>query len=117
MPNVLFSIFMASQLALAIALMRKYIRTRDAGFIWLGAAILVWPLASNYAFQQLIGWLAGRQPIGFYPFSLVEQGQLTVGELVSMIGSVEQIIGVALFLVAVLYLSKGAPSPQSVSAR
>ena len=83
MPSVLFSIFVAAQLALAIALTRKYIRTRDAGFIWLGAAILLWPLVSNYAFRGFIGRLANRQPIGFYPFSLVEHGPLTVGELVA----------------------------------
>ena len=117
MPSVLFSIFVAAQLALAIALTRKYIRTRDAGFIWLGAAILLWPLVSNYAFRGFIGRLANRQPIGFYPFSLVEHGQLTVGELVSMIGSAEQIIGVVLFLVAIFYLSKTRPSAQSASAQ
>jgi hypothetical protein len=35
-------------LAIAVILVRRYLRTRDIGFIWLGAAVLVWPIISRH---------------------------------------------------------------------
>jgi hypothetical protein len=34
-------------LAVIVALTRKYIATRDIGFVWLGLAIVIWPRVSG----------------------------------------------------------------------
>jgi hypothetical protein len=34
-------------LAIATVLVRRYLRTRDVGFVWLGMAVIVWPLLSS----------------------------------------------------------------------
>jgi|HubBroStandDraft_6_1064221.scaffolds.fasta_scaffold275163_1 hypothetical protein len=44
--------------------------------------------------------------VGFYPFTLVESGRMTMGELVFLLGLVPRLIGAALMLVAVIYLGK-----------
>lgn len=106
--------------AIAIVLIGKYRRTRDIGFLWLGVAVVVWPLVSrmlDFGVRAVIGRLVNRQPVGFFPFSLVEHGHLTLGELVLYLGSLNQLVGVCLLLVAVLYLSRtrNAISPQIAS--
>jgi hypothetical protein len=96
-------------LAIAVVLLRKYLRTRDAGFIWLGVAVVIWPLASpllQLGERSLIDRVVHHQSVGVYPFSLVEHGQMTIGSLIFDLGVVQQLIGVGLLLVAVLYLSK-----------
>jgi hypothetical protein len=117
MPNLLVSTFLVLEFALAVALIRKYVRTRDAGFIWLGMAVVIWPLVARYGGRVLVDRLVNKQPIGFYPFTLVEQGQTSVGSFVYSLGLLEQLIGVGLLLVAVLYLCKtqGNPNRQATA--
>jgi len=101
-------------LALALVLAAKYMRTRDAGFIWLGVAVVLWPLAA-YWLDRGEGVLLNRvvhgEPVGMYPFSLVSSGRMTVGEFIRLTGSVQQLIGVALLLVAILFLSRAKHRP------
>jgi hypothetical protein len=47
--------------------------------------------------------------VGFYPFSLVERGQMTLGNLVVSLALFQQLIGICLLLVAVLYLARTKP--------
>jgi hypothetical protein len=108
LPSLVPSFSIVLYLALAVVLIRKYVRTRDIGFVWLGVAILVWPLASALLGQGervLIDRVLQGRP-AFYPFSLVERGQMTVGELVFLTGAVQQLIRLGLLLVAVLYLCR-----------
>jgi hypothetical protein len=96
-------------LAIAVVLVRKYLRTRDVGFVWLGVAVVVWPIVSRLlelGERTLIDRVVRHEWAGVYPFSLIERGQMTLGELVSSLALVQQLIGVCLLLVAVLYLSK-----------
>ena len=82
MQWILFTLVITLYLAMATLLVRKYLRTRDIGFGWLCAAIVGWPLLS-----PLIEW---GQSIGvdrirrgessFFPFSLAQHGQLTLGQ-------------------------------------
>jgi hypothetical protein len=114
MVSVFQWIAFALYVALALALAGKYLRTRDAGFVWLGVALILWPLAAYWLNQGegvLIDRVLHGQAPGFYPFSLIATGQLTVGELVSLTRSVQQLIGVGLLLVAVLYLSRAKRPP------
>jgi hypothetical protein len=104
--------------AIAIVLIAKYRRTRDIGFLWLGIAVVVWPLVSrvlDFGVRTAVDRLVSKQPVGFFPFSLVEHGRLTLGELVLYFSSLSQLIGVCFLLVAVLYLSRtrNAISPQA----
>ena len=95
--------------AIAIILVRKYLRTRDVGLVWLGVAVVIWPLVSRLlelGESSLIDRVAHHQLVGFYPFSLVEHGQMTLGVLVASLSMFQQLIGICLLLVAVLYLSK-----------
>jgi hypothetical protein len=93
---ILFAIAVALYLAIATVLVRKYLRTRDVGFAWLGVAVVVWPLLSSllgYG-QRLFVHRFGSGP--FY----------TVGDLVMIITYVQQIVRLALLFTAVFYLSK-----------
>ena len=94
---------------IAIILVRKYERTRDVGFVWLGVAVVIWPLVSLLLEREersLIDRVVHQRVVGFYPFSLVQHGQMTLGGLVTSLSLVHQLIGICLLLVAVLYLSK-----------
>ena len=107
-------------IAIAIVLLRKYLATRDIAFVWLGAAVVIWPAASQLlgvGTRTLIDRVARHQWVGVYPFTLVERGHMTLGELVFYFGSLQQLVGIVLLLVAVLYLSKTRRSlaPQTAS--
>src|SRR5579862_572636 len=94
----------ALYLALAVVLTRKYVRTHDIGFIWLGVAVFIWPLLSKVldrGINVLIERLLRHQSIGVYPFTLVEHGDITIGSLLTAIATARQFVGVALLLVAV----------------
>lgn len=93
-------------IAIAVILVRKYMRTRDAAFIWLGAAVVVWPLVSKLldgGARILIDRAIRHQPV-VYPFSLIETGSITIGRLVAGLAIGQQLIGVVLLLVAVVCL-------------
>lgn len=104
----------ALYIALALALLAKYMRTHDAGFIWLGVAVILWPLCAywlNRSEAILLNRVIHGQPVGFYPFNLIASRRMTVPEFVRLSGSFQQLIGAALLLVAVLFLSRAKPEP------
>jgi hypothetical protein len=106
--TVLFAMALFLHLAIAVVLIRKYLRTHDVGLIWLGIAVVVWPLVSgmlDLGSRSLIDRLVHHESVGFYPFSLVSSGQITTGELVLYLGLFGQVVGVCLLFVAVLYLA------------
>jgi len=89
LPLVLASIAAVLYVAIATVLVRKYLHTRDSGFLWLGAAVVVWPVLNR----------------------LVEIGQRIIarhagGVTVVTIAYARGIVGLALLLVAVSYLSR-----------
>jgi hypothetical protein len=90
---ILAAIAVALYLAIATVLVRKYLRTRDVGFAWLGVAVVVWPLLSSLLERLFV------QRVGSGPF-------YTTGELVVFIAYARQIVGLALLFTAVFYLSK-----------
>ena len=98
-----------SQLAIIVVLVRTFLRTRDIGFVWLGAAAVVWPFVSSLldaGGRFLVDDHARGHLTGLFPFSLVERGQMTLGDLVMSVTYFKILIGVVLLLVAVLHLSK-----------
>ncbi len=86
----------ALYIGLGVVLIRKYLRTRDAGFIWLGVAAVLWPMAS-----PLLDSLVMERIISGHSNS-----QMTMGEIASLARAVQQTISLGLLLVAVLYLSR-----------
>jgi hypothetical protein len=93
------------QLAIAVTLVRKYVRTKDVGFVWLGMAVVIWPFMKVLVVRVFFDRFIHGQ-LGFYPFSLVEHGQMSVGSFVTLVNLLQQLIGFGLLLVAVLYLCK-----------
>jgi hypothetical protein len=101
-------------IAIAAILVRQYLRTRDVGFVWLAVALFIWPVISRlleWGEKVLIGRLIHNQPVGFYPFTLVASGQMSIGSLVASFAVFQQFIGVCLLLVAILYLSRAKNYP------
>jgi ABC-type polysaccharide/polyol phosphate export permease len=106
---ILAGITLICYVAIVGLLARQYFRTRDLGLIWLAVAVVIWPFVSRMlqtGEKVFIDRLVRHQPVDFFPFSLVEKGQLTLGSLMLLLTYTQQLIGVALLLVAVLYLSK-----------
>src|ERR1039458_4652631 len=106
---ILFAVAIALQLAIVIALVHKYLRTRDAGFIWLGVAVVLWPRVSgllDHEKRTLLDSILRGHMAGFYPFSLIQRGQMTVGSLFTSLSLLQYLICSGLLLVAVLSLHK-----------
>jgi hypothetical protein len=94
--------------AIAIVLVRKYTQTRDVGFVWLGAAVVIWPLVSKLldAGERVLIDRTLHHQWSFYPLTLIQQGEMSIGTLVASLALFKQLMGVCLLLIAVLYLSK-----------
>jgi hypothetical protein len=101
LPSLVPALIPALYVALAVVLMRKYLRTRDAGFIWLGVAVVLWPLASRLLDPVLVDRIINSH----------SNAQMTVGEIVTLVRSIQQLIGIGLLLIAVLYLSRTKREP------
>ena len=103
-------------LAIIAVLAHKYRRTRDQGFLWLGVPLVIWPLLNvplSYWLRFAMDRLASGGRVGFFPFTLVEQGQMTLGSLVSLLASVQQLVWSGLMLAAILMLHKAKPGETS----
>jgi len=89
-------------ITLAYLLVRRYIRTRNQGFIWLGIAFLVWPnaqiLLRIYQTNLLHRVIAGQYPSWFPAKSM------TPGAFMSYFAMTQGIILPILLVVAVYYL-------------
>ena len=91
----------------AVLLVRKYRRTGDAGFLLLWLPLVLLPLAA----LPLALWVqegADRLALGtqasVFPFSLVEQGRLTLGRLLTLLNLLQHVVWGLLSLAAVLAL-------------
>jgi hypothetical protein len=85
------------------------ILTRDAGFVWLGMALVIWLVISAVLEQgerALMSHAFMHRSVGVYPFNLLEHGQMTAGTVEIALSSLHQLIGVALLLAAVFYLGR-----------
>ena len=107
--TILAGFIIVLHLAIATVLVRRYLRTREIGFVWLGVAVVLWPLVTqllNVGERLLVDRMAKGHVVGFFPFSLVESRQMSIGSLLMSLSVSQSLIGVALLLVAVLYISK-----------
>jgi hypothetical protein len=109
--TMLLAAMLLLQVAIAVILVRTYLQTRDAAFIWLGGAVVIWPLvtnALNAGERVLVDRTLRHEGRQFFPFTLVERGDMTMGSLISLLAILQQLVGVCLLLVAVFYLSRTA---------
>ena len=111
--NVLLASALVLHIAIAAILVRQYLRTRDAGFVWLGVAVVIWPLISSLldAGERVSIDRAIHKQAVTYPFTLIASGQMTIGSLVMSFAIFQQLIGICLLLVAVLYLCRTKNHP------
>lgn len=103
----LFSLAVVSYLALGAALAFKYLRTRDRGFIWLGLAVVIWPIVTGQLDHILIRQMVRSPSLKIHTFF----GEpLTNGGLLTSLYSIEGLIRTGLLLIAIVYLCKANSS-------
>jgi hypothetical protein len=100
-------------LAIIVALIRAYLRSRNNAFVWLGVSVILWPfvdLMLRGGEHMLVERIQQHQPViwPFWPFSIFENGRMTLGSLLSFSAMTRAAIGAGLMLVAVLQLSKAS---------
>jgi hypothetical protein len=113
MVYILAALAFGLHIVIAFILVRKYLRTRDIGFVWLGVAVVVWPLLSKLldgGERILVDRVLKHQPV-VYPFTLVEHGNIKIGRLLTTLGAGQQFIGIVLLTIAVLYLYRANVRP------
>jgi hypothetical protein len=97
-------------IAVAFILVRRYRGTGDKGFLLLGLPLVISPLVA----LPLAMWLqtgvdrliAGRE-VNSFPFTLVQQGRLSMGALLTVLNLVQHVIWGVSSLMAVLVLKGG----------
>jgi hypothetical protein len=93
--------------AVGVLLIWKYRATRDAGFLWLGPPLVLLPFGALPValwLQAGVDRLVLGQQVNIFPFTLVEQGYLTMGGLLTLLNLVEHMAWGILSLVAVVAL-------------
>lgn len=93
--------------AVAVLLVWKYRVTRDSGLLWLGLPLVLLPLVAlpiALWLQTGVDRLALGQQFNAFPFTLVEQGLLTMGGLLTLLNLLEHLVWGVLSLVAILAL-------------
>ena|ERR1035438_5467647 len=93
------------QITTAIVLIRKYLRTRAIGFVWLAIAAVLWPFLNQWP-QIILHDVARHQVVGPYPYSvsLANYQQMTPGALALLLYYLRYLIDVSILLAAVVYL-------------
>jgi hypothetical protein len=82
---------------LVVLLVRTYRRSHDIGFIWLGGAVLAWPLAARLLWAGLGYFVVDAGGAGPFQSRVALQPLFTVSQ---------QVCSLVLLLVAVLQLGK-----------
>lgn len=107
MIGVLAAITSVLYCAVAVLLVRKYRATGDAGFLWLGLPLVLLPLVALPIALWLeagVDRLLAGERVNAFPFTLVEQGRLTTGGLLTLLNLLEHVAWGVLSLVAILVL-------------
>jgi hypothetical protein len=112
LTSVLLLLSPALYIIAAVLLVRRYLRTRDASLLWLGAAVLVWPYMSRLLER-------GELRLALHSsFGLVLGEQMTPGNLYTLLQSFNHVVGAGFVLIAILYLTKSRAkqNPSSLPA-
>lgn len=104
LPLITSTVVFALYMALAFFLLRKYKSTGDAGFIWLGVAVILWPFLSS-----LLGWAGHRAMDHLVSHHTVPKssGPLADSYVPMIFGFLGQAIGLGLLFYAVHLIAHG----------
>ena len=119
MIRVLGAITFALYSVVAVLLVWKYRGTRDAGFLWLGLPLVLLPFVAlplALWLQAGVDRLTLGQQVSTFPFTLVEQGRLTMGALLTLLNLMQHVFWGLLSLVAVLALNGHRTGPDGGNA-
>ena len=95
MIGILGATAFALYVAVAVLLVPKYRGTGDAGLLWLGLPLVVLPLVAlplALWLQAGVDRLLLGQHVNAFPFTLVEQGRLTMGSLLTLLNLVQHVV-------------------------
>ncbi len=106
--QILIDVSILITILAVVALIVQFIRTRNVGFLWLIAAIFVWPRIGSFVIHSVLQHFAAHQPMNWYPANLVQQGRISAGTFFSSLAAVQGIIAMLLLLVAIFYLGRRA---------
>jgi hypothetical protein len=109
LPYILFYLGILLYVAVAVILVRKYLRIRDIGLVWLGIAAVGWPWVSGWIERKgriLALHARNGNGIGFFPFNQISREEISVGSFFLSLHLFLNLIGVSLLLIAVIYLFK-----------
>ena len=110
-PYILGSlVILLFDIIVALVLARSYASTRDAGFLWLGAAVIVWPFVSGWlqVGQQYLVNRVNHHPAVLFTF-LRGHAEFTINDLLDVLNTLtvlRSVVGAGLMLVAVVYLGR-----------
>ena len=98
-------------IVLGILLIRRYLATRNVGFLVLAVALVAWPFLlwplDVLVRSQLDASLRGGAVA--YPFTLVTEGRATAGTVVAFISYARESIRLALMIWGFVLLSRHRP--------
>ena len=88
MINITFNIARILLIAvIAVIFAIHYKKSRQQAFLWLAVPLVVFPLvglAISYFYQVSIDKVIAGNPNVIYPFTLVNEGRISIGELISI---------------------------------
>jgi len=103
---------------IACAIVAKYLRTRNFGFVILGCGVLLWPLL--YGLLRIgIDVMSNRMLHGehvLFPFSLVKEGRITLGDLLALSSYGSKVIQSGFILVGILMVGRTSSQRHLTSA-
>ena len=112
--GLLGAVTFALYAAVAVLLACKYRRSGDVGFLWLGLPLVLLPLVAlplALWLQAGVDRLVLGQQVSTFPFTLVEQGRLTMGSLLTLLNLMEHVVWGVLALIAILALNGSRKAP------
>lgn len=113
--SILSSAAFLFSVAIAVALVIRYLQTKNVGFLWMCGAVFVWPRAWAFLGRWIISRVATKQPMHWFPANVVQQGKMTIGAFVVSFNSIQEIVGMILLFVAIIYLGRRPlPPPEPV---
>jgi len=93
-------LIVASYAAIATILLRKFLHTRNIGFVLLGSATVIWPLV-HLLVQHWESKIVVRMAVSGFPEFFAG---ISIGSLLELLEALARLLGVVLLLAAVWYL-------------
>ncbi len=100
-------------IGVAAALIYRYVKSRQRGFLWLAIPLVLFPLLSApiaYWTVASVNSLSTGQTGTSFPFSLVESGRMSLDTLTAMLDGLIRILKSVFLLVGILMLRRPRPT-------